>query len=210
MFSVEISRKFCLKKWNQLTWDFGQFQKKNPGETIFFRTSWGFGIAKNFQGWCFGFGVCNPSGRNYKDQNVEMYCHKRFMLATCQVQHKKWKKWDFLYKCRSNINERTIRMWLQIVCFCSYFLSVNWLNVSPSESFLSSIMILFPMKESFLMSLIQSSQKTIEVSVQQHFPYRKKWHTAYILSQSVKSVRGIFHKTVQARIKIRSYLIVGL
>lgn len=185
-------------------------EKKNLGETIFFRTSWGFVIAKNLQGWCFGFGVCNPGGRNYKDQNVEMYCHKRFMLATYQVQHKKWKKWDFLYKHRSSINERTIRIWLQIGCFRSYFLSVNWQNVSPSESFLSSIMIQFPMKESFLMSLIQSSQKTIEVPVQQHFPYRKKWHTAYMLSQSVKSVRDIFPRTVQARIKIHSYLIVGL
>jgi len=56
---------------------------------------------------------------------------------------------------------------------------------------------------------MQSSQKTIEVSVQQHFPHRKKWHTGYMLSHMVKSVCDIFHKTVQEKDKNMQFFNCG-
>lgn len=53
---------------------------------------------------------------------------------------------------------------LQIVCFHSHFLSVKWLNGSPSENFLNSLIILFPTKESILMYLIHSQKRNRSLS----------------------------------------------
>lgn len=117
----------------------------------------------------------------------------------------KVKQMRFFYKCRNNINESTIRMCIAN-CLLSLIFSASkltkWITLRELSEFHNDIIS----SEGILFNVFdpESTKDNRSLSAATLSTEEKVIYYIYMLSQMVKSVFDIFHKTVQARIKICS------